>query len=187
MNNSNNIPPQGTVVQKNKKGKFNFVDLTLVIVTVLLVGVIIYLFSPISLIKNWISKETKNIRYEVEFTNVDKQFIENIKAGDTVIDSVSKSPLGTVAVDVDHNTKYSVLGAVPVSTENQENTTNKYTGVMIEYPDRYNVRVIIEAEAGFNEGKGYTINSTRIAVGEKLSLKFPNFVGVGYCVNVIEY
>ena len=45
----------------------------------------------------------------------------------------------------------------------------------------------IEATAVFNEGTGYTVNSTRIAVGERLSLKFPEYANVGYCVNVIEY
>ena len=87
---------------------------------------------------------------------------------------------------MDHNTKYSVLGVELVM--GADNTpTGEYKSVMVEYPDRYNVRVTIEATANFYEGKGYTVNSTRIAVGEKLSLKFPEFAGEGYCVNVIEY
>lgn len=186
MNGSNNTSASTNTAPKKRKGRFNFVDLTLIIVAVLLVGAIVYLVSPVSLIKNWINKEAKVIRYEVEFTNVDEKFIDNIKAGDAVIDGVSKNALGTVIVDVDHNTKYSVLGVEPV-VDADNTPTGEYKSVMIEYPDKYNVRVTIEADANFYEGKGYTVNSKRIAVGEKLSLKFPEFAGEGYCVNVIEY
>ena len=185
MNNSNNTSTSATPAAKKKKGRFNFVDLTLAIVAILLVIAIIYIVSPISLIKNLINKESKNIRYEIEFTNVDEKFIDNIKVGDAVIDGVSKNSLGTVIVEPEHNTKYSVLGAAP-KVDADGNISGDYEGVMIEYPG-YNVRVTIEATAVFNEGTGYTVNSTRIAVGERLSLKFPEYANVGYCVNVIEY
>ena len=184
MNGSNNTPSSVNSATKKGKGRFNFVDLTLVIVAILLLGGIIYLVSPFSLIKDWISKEDKNIRYEVEFTNVDEKFIDKLKAGDVVIDGVSKSSLGTIE-KVDTN-KYSILGVEPVVNDGGEQT-GEYKSVMIVYPDKYNVKVTISASANFYEGKGYTVNSTRIAVGEKLSLKFPEFAGVGYCVNVIEY
>ena len=185
MNGSNNTPTSANSAPQKRKGRFNFVDLTLVIVAVLILGAIIYLVSPISFVKNLINKETKNIRYQIEFTNVDEKFIENIKAGDAVIDGVSKNPLGTV-VGVDHNTKYTELG-VEKEVDEYDNPTGEYKAVMIEYPERYNVKVTIEASSSFYEGKGYTVSSIRIAVGEKLSLKFPEFAGVGYCIDVIEY
>jgi len=189
MNNSNNTT-SSTTSSNRRTAKFNFVDLALIVVAALLIGALIYVFSPISTIKNWVNRETKNIRYIVEFTNVDEAFIDKIKDGDMVVDSVSKSALGSVTGEVDYNTKYSVLQAKKVEPTEEEGgvpSDPEYKGVLVEYPDKYNVRVTVSASAKYFEGTGYTVDSKRIAVGEKMYLKFPNFIGEGYCIDVTEY
>ena len=71
-----------------------------------------------------------------------------------------------------------------VINENPEDGSKKTEGVLAEYPDKYNVIITISAEASYAAEKGYSVNGTRIAVGEKMSLRFPDYVGEGYCIGV---
>lgn len=161
---------------KKKKSGFNFVDLLLIIIAVAIIGGAVYLFSPISFLKGLSSKVNGTLDYTVEIRNVDVVFIENIKENDIVIDSVSKNTIGKV-VAIDHNTKYTEL-------DYRENADGQYEGFLLEYPDRYNISVTITADAEFLAGQGYSINNCRVAVGEKMSLRFRDYVCEGYCVYV---
>ena len=163
---------------KNKKKGFNFVDFLIILIVLAIIVAAVYLFSPISVLKKMSEKTTGTLDYTVEIQNVDIEFIEKIRENDTVIDSVSKNTLGTVRA-IEHNTKYSELD-YRVSSED----TTQYEGYMVDYPDKYNVTVTISAQADLLSGQGYTVNNCRIAVGEKLSLRFTDFVCEGYCVYV---
>ena len=55
---------------------------------------------------------------------------------------------------------------------------------MVEYPDRYNLKVTVTAKAELIEGVGYNVNDRRIAIGEAMSLRFRDFVCEGYCIYV---
>ena len=179
--NTNSTSP----LKKKKNGRFNFIDLTLIIILILVLGTLIYSFSPVSLIRKWTNKDIRNIQYEVEFNNVDKAFIDMIQADDVVINSVTKDSIGTVTmVNPDKYVEYK-----PVKTERVEGeeTITEYTVIPVEYPNKYTVRVTITVSANFSEGTGYSVNATRIAVGEKMALKFPNFKCEGYCVGITEY
>ncbi len=172
--------------EKKKNGRFNFIDFVLIVLAITVIGTLIYVFSPVSLIKNWINKDTRMIEYQVEFTNVDVDFIDSIKEENTVIDAVSKNNLGTVKT-CDANTKYIEYKVSEDKTSDEDgNEITEYKLVPVEYPDRYNVIVTITAAATFEEGEGFIVNSRRIAVGEKLSLKFPDFIGEGYCIRLSE-
>ena len=183
MNGSANTnPATPSNKKKQKKGHFNFVDLTLILILLLAVGVLVYSISPISLIKKWTNRDTRNIQYEIEITNVDEEYIDLIKSNNPVMDAVTKSSLGTVTMV--NKTNY--VEYKPKETVLTEGETEKieYSLVPVEYPNKYNLNVIITVSADFSEGSGYTVNSTRIAVGEKLALKFPDFKCEGYCVGV---
>ncbi len=176
MNHSiNGTSTFGKVKKKNKNGRFNFIDLILVVLILLVIAILIQVFSPISLIKNLASNQTKEIQYTVEFLGVDQEFIDRIKEDDLVINSVTKNNMGTV-VAVDYNTKYSELQYVENGTEGE--------GILSEYPNRYNLLVTISATADYVKENGYSVNATRIAVGEKLDLRFPDYVSEGYCIGL---
>ena len=145
----------------------------LILIALVVVLALIYLFAPFSWIRNIATKDTQKIQYTVELLNVEEAFIDKIRSSDAVVDSVSKNNLGTVML-VDYNTKYSELKYV-----NQQ-------GVLVEYPNRYNVVVTVNVTADYVEGEGYSVNGTRIAVGEKLFLRFPDFVGEGYCIGLVS-
>lgn len=173
-----NVSNKSSIANKEKKKKkgFNFVDILLILIALAIVGGVVYLFSPMSFLKDLTSKINGTLDYTVEIRNVDIMFIENIKENDIVIDSVSKNTLGTVSA-IDHNTKYTEL-------DYQESEDGQYEGVLLEYPDRYNISVTITANADFVDGQGYEVNNCRVAVGEKLTLRFRDFVCEGYCVYV---
>ncbi len=161
-------------VQKNdkKKRRFNFIDLLLILIVVVLVASVIYVFVPRNFIKGIFTDKTVDIEYSIEITGVDKEFIENIKENDIILDGVSKANIGTVkAVNVQEQT---VLKYVDGSNQ----------GTLVPVEDKYDLIVTITAKADFNEGEGYSINGTRIAVGEKINAVFPNYIGQGYCISV---
>ena len=160
----------------NKKShtyRFNFVDLILVLLCISIIVGCTYIFSPNFNFDLFNKKEDVKIQYAVEIQGVDEEFIEMIKEENTVIDSVSKNTLGTV-IAVDHSTKYSVLDYTKIEGE--------YSGVMVEHPDKYNLIVTITADGEYESKVGYSVNNIRIAVGEHLALKFPNFTCECYCI-----
>lgn len=157
---------------KKDRRKFNFIDLLIILAIALLASIVINLFLPNSVFRN--SKRTeKEIQYTVEFLCVDEAFTDMINENDLVIDAVSKYSVGTVMV-VDRNTQY---------TELKYDNENK-VGKLATYDNKYNVLVTISVVAEYNEGEGYSVGGRRIAVGEKFSLRFPNYASEGYCINL---
>lgn len=186
MNSSTNIKQTTASKQQKKKGRFNFIDLTLILILLLIVGVLIYSFSPVSLIKKWFNSDTVNIQYEVELIGVDENVVDLIKSDTLVNDATTKSSLGTVTMV--NKTDYVELKPVTSIRYEGEGEDQKEiienSIVPVEYPNKYNLNVIVTVKADYSEGKGYSVGSTRIAVGEKLSLKFPDYKCEGYCVGI---
>ena len=154
---------------------FNIIDVLIILAVILLGAIVINVVSPTALFGSLVAGKTQVIQYTVEFTGVDRAFVDNIIENDNVVDTVSKFSLGSVAA-VDNNSHYRVL------KYNEELDEGGYT----TYQDKYNVLVTITVTAEYDEGKGYTVGDRRIAVGELMSLRFPNFVGEGYCIGVAD-
>ena len=136
----------------------------------MVIAILFQVFSPISLIKKLSSDQTKEIQYTVEFSGVDAEFVNRIKEDDLVIHSVSKNHMGTV---------------VAVSTEPYYElhfVDSEQKGRPVEHPEKLNLVVTVSVTAQYAEGSGYSVNSTRIAVGEKLALRFPDYAAEGYCI-----
>lgn len=172
MNHSNNgaTAPTG---KKKRNGSWNLMDVLLLLIAIVVIGAIVYLFSPFSWLKNMTSKKEVSIQYTVELSDLDEAFLDKIQENHCVVDSVSKSDIGTVAA-VDYNNKYTELQCVDGA------------GVLVKYPNRYNVIVTISVTADYIEGEGYSVNGFRLAVGEKMSLRFPDYAGEGYCIGLMR-
>ena len=179
MNNSVN---QASVSKKKKSGRFNFIDLIFVLIILLAIATLVYIFSPVSFIEGLVNNESRTVQYTVEISKVDEDFINKIKENDTVVDSVSKNTIGTVTA-VDYNTKYSELQLIETKLDDG---SVKKSGTLVEYPKKYNVIVTITANAEYSSGEGYTVNAKRIAVGEKMSLRFPDYICEGYCIGITQ-
>ena len=160
-------------VKRTKKNKLNVIDIILIVVALVLVATLIYVFLPSSWVKKLTANDSKEIQYTIEFVAVDKAFLKNIDKDQVIYDSVSKSELGKVyAVDYSHPYEELVYDE------------SSGSGVLVPVEGKYNVQVTIIATAQYTEGEGYSVSGTRIAVGEKLFAKFPNFVGEGYCIGL---
>ena len=173
MNGNNNSSTAPKKRMAKKRGRFNLIDFLLVLVLLLIIGALVYVFLPSSVIKNITADKSEEIQYSIEILGVDKEFLDNIKENDVVLDSVSKSNLGTVTA-VDYSIQYTKL----------EYNEEENAGVLSPIPDKYNVIVTISATAKFEEGEGYTVNGVRIAVGEKINARFPEYVCEAYCISI---
>ena len=168
----------GNVKKKSKSekkaGQFSAVDVILILLALLVLGGAALLWLPSS--SALLGREKSvTIEYTVEITNVKDTFIRNVVERDSVMDSVSKHPIGTVS-SVENSTPYTVL--------HYDDATDSVE--MKEYPDAFNLLITIRAEASFVEGVGYTVNDYRIAVGKEMALKVPEFVGTGHCISIRE-
>ena len=162
MNNTNG----STINQKKIKRKFNIVDFLVLILIVAIIGLAVYAVIYWTNVKSlWATNTMDDFQYAVELRGVDQEFVDKINNGDTVIDGVSKNQLGTVD-RVDKIEKY----------------TSFNNGALVEHPDKFNITVYISTPAEYEEGVGYTVNGRRIAVGEIIEMRFPEFSSVAYCV-----
>ena len=159
--------------KKKRTGRFNLVDFFLIMIILLVIVTLIYVFAPFSRLQSLVKKEAKTVEYTVEILGVDESFLNKIKENDTVLNSVSKNQMGTV-IAVDYNTKYTELQYVKQNDQT--------VGVLAEHPSKYNIIITISATADYLEEVGYSIGGDRIAVGEKVSLRFPDYACEGYCI-----
>lgn len=171
MNENNNISTN--TVKRTKNKKFNFIDALLIVVAVTVAATLVYVFLPSSFFKKLLSDDTKEVQYTIEFVAVDEEFLNNVQIDNIVYDSVSKSELGKV-YSVDYSNPYEELV--------YDESTN--TCVLTSVEGKYNVQVTVTATSQYNEGEGYSVSGTRIAIGEKIYARFPNFVGEGYCIGL---
>jgi hypothetical protein len=95
--------------------------------------------------------------------------------GDEALNAVNKASLGRVS---------SIRNDILYAEAYYNSETDEVS--MKEYPDRYNLQVTITADAVFEEGKGYHVKGSRIAVGGQYSLMFPDYIGSGYCISMRE-
>ncbi len=164
----------GAGIKKSvRKRKFNIIDFLLILIVIAVIASAAYIFFPSSIIRNITADKTEEIQYTLELTGVDEEYLESIKEGDTVLDSVSKSNIGTVDA-VDFGIQH---------TELVYSESNK-AGVLSPVSGKYNVIVTVSAAAKYKEGEGYSVNGTRIAVGEKINARFPNYICECYCISI---
>ncbi len=145
--------------------KFNKKMLLLLFVVILLIGISVV----IAAFNRQEKDELVEIEYRVVFENVDEGFREKIKEGEIVYNSRTMAAVGRV-----------------VSVESGENYfVYEYDGesqiIKREYPNRYNIDVVIGVTANFSNGEGYSVEGARIAVGKELEFRFSDFVGRGFC------
>ena len=164
----------GNISHKTKKKRtFNIVDFFIVVAIILAIAILVYAFSPWSQLKKLWALDEVTIDYTIIIRDVDKSDTTKIKKGDVVTNSVTKNPLGTVTN----------IGAITNSTVlDYKGEDEDLQGVLLENPDKYDITVHITAVANYEEGVGYTVNGCRIAVGEELYLRFPQYVHSGFCI-----
>ena len=154
-----------------KNGRFNFIDAILILLILAVVAAIVAYFLP-GISSYFDQGEDYDITYVIEFRGVDSEFVSKILADDVVYDSTYNYKIGTVtAVE---NDNYNVL------TYNEESGVAEYK----PHPELKNIIVTVVGKAKYTAADGFLINGQRIAVGKLLHVKFPEFSGSGYCIDV---
>lgn len=156
---------------KKKKGAFNAVDALIIL---LVAGIAaIFIVSRASVSDD--AGEKIKFEYTVTLECVDKDFVGKVSAGEKVYDASTKTFLGTVS-SVEADEQYSVY----------EYDTESGSMVTRTYPDKYTLKVTVSTNARFVEGVGYRVGDCRVAVGQKMSLRFTDYSASGYCVGMRE-
>lgn len=174
----NNANYGASVTAKKKKKKFNFIDFLIVLLIIAIICVVVYLFSPWAQIEKLWTKDKAELTFFVEIKDVDIEFIDMVKEGDAVIDAVSKNSLGSIA-EAPQVEKAFVYDYVL-------DEHGQMTCVISEQPNKYNITIKINASADFEENVGFTVNGRRIAVGELLDMRLPQYACSGTCVQIYE-
>jgi hypothetical protein len=159
------------VAVKKRAVRFNFIDVLIILAVLLIAAIVVNMFMPLSFFSKFNKTIERQIQFTVEITALDENFIDKVTENQTVIDAVSKYEIGKV-MTVDCNTHYSEL----------QYNESEASGWLSPYADKYNMLVTITVLAEYTEGEGYSVGDRRIAVGEKMSLRFPNFAAEGYCI-----
>ena len=174
----NNNGYGATVAVKKKKKKFNFIDFIIILLIVAIVGVVAYLFSPWAQIEKLWIKDKAELTFSLEIKDVEIEYIDMIKQGDTVVDAVTKNSLGSV-IESPKVEKAFVYDYVL-------DANGQMSCVISEHPNKYNITIRINASADFEEDVGYTVNGRRIAVGEFIDIRLPQYACTAQCIQIYE-
>ncbi len=155
--------------KENRSRRFTVLDGIIILVILAVIGVGIYLIAADKVEGS--AENTVPVTFTVELKGMKDAYVNNIRVGDTVIDSVTKKTIGTVAA----------VEALPYT----EYILNQENGVLEEkaYPGQTTVLLTVSSEAVLG-GLGYTIDGYRLAIGVLHHLQLPHFLGSGYCIGV---
>lgn len=157
-----------------KYGRFNFIDFCLIIIIIAMIATLIVYFLP-NITSGFSDKDEVDLIYVIEFSGIDSEFITNIKSQDAVYDATQNYQIGTVKTVENDNYNVLVYNELTEAAE------------MKSHPELKNIIVTVECKAIYSEREGYLVNGQRIAVGRKYNLRFPSFLGSGYCIDVYTY
>lgn len=155
--------------KENRSRRFTVLDGIIILVILAVIGVGIYLIAADK--AEGSAENTVPITFTIELKGLKDAYVNNIRVGDTVIDSVTKKTIGTVAA----------AEALPYT----EYLLNQENGVVEEkaYPGHTTVLLTISSDATLG-GLGYTIDGYRVAIGVLHYVQLPQFLGSGYCIGV---
>jgi hypothetical protein len=164
---------------KSRKWLFLVLDILLLAAIVATIFFLVVLLTPLNpFAKN--HAETVDVLYAVEFSNVDGDVFELLSSaeGQSVVDAATGKVIGEVRM-VDKRA-YSFYTDVAVK-EGDNYVVGKETSM-----DKYTVTVTLSARAEYEEGVGYTVDNSRVAVGRTYELHFPSYAGSGTCVTLVR-
>ncbi len=153
--------------------KFNVLDI-IIIVAVIFVATVALLLTVPKIHDSAKSGETVRISYTVTFYNVDETVFDKISNGQLVTDIEDGITLGVVSGSPEAESSYDY---VLVTDDSGNNTVKKQEDAF----GKRNITVTVEADAVYSEGKGYSVDGYRVAVGKEMQMRFPNYTDVGYC------
>lgn len=147
-----------------KKHKFNWVDLLVVLLVVLLIAGAVYKFRGNNVTSGTVPMDP--VTYTVQISNTRKGLADAIQPGDTIYDGDSGNAVGTVA-------------SVNVQDARKLMTKDDGTVVWALLEDRYDVTITIEAQAVISGNTCMVNRIYQLNVGSTRSLysKYATWTG----------
>ena len=158
--------------QEKRAWRFTALDLILVIVVLAVIGAAIYFFGPFGNNPDDASEKVE-LLYTIEIKGVEEEYIDNVQVGDTMIESVNKTVIGTITA----------IETMPYT----DHVLNEEAGVIEEkqYPGLVTMLITVQCEAVSTE-RAYTVEGYRLAIGKLNYIQLPRFVGSGYGISLTE-
>jgi len=163
-------------VKSNKNVRFNILDLIIIVGILFIITALVIMALP--KFSNIVESGQKvMISYTLVFEAVDENSFDKIVIGDPLTDTKDGKALGKVSDTPKIEPYYTYVKG---SSEGDIVTAEKKE----DYQGRSNITITVESEATYSEGKGYTVNGYRIAVGKEIGVRFPNYTNVGTCIGI---
>lgn len=161
----------------NRKLRFNFIDLIILLVIGAVVAVLLYVFVFSDKSNAQVNEtEYTKITYEIEVLGIDSKIAESVAgkyAGVPVTEVVQRRAIGNVVEISLH--EYNLPGYNnEIGAENYSTVSNKN-----------NLVVTIEAQA-IESDRAFTVDGYEIRVGQLISFFTPEFQGYGYCITLTD-
>ena len=148
-----------------KRGKFNIVDIFILLVIIGIIGLGIWFFA------NFARGDEVYVYFTIELRNREPGFAELILRDDEIRDSVRNYFLGHVAW----------VEAEPALMVNFDSTTNSFVEAII--PDRYDVFITIRGVG--SESETYVRSHGHdMRIGQPMFIRGRGYAGVGYIVGL---
>ncbi len=148
----------------NKKGKFNIIDLIVILVVVIAVGYVVYAIAG----NIGDGGETVNIQYVIESDVIQSDVVMSLSEGDAVY-----------AEDGTYMGKIKYCEVIPASMEGVDSEGK----VVLTETDDYTLLITVDVGA-VSKKIGYTVGDCKIACGESYTLRCPSLAFEGECVSV---
>ena len=154
----------------NKKVRFGFADVFIILLVVALVGGGFWYFFGGDLLG---SGEDVTVTYEVRITGIRSELTSHINVGDKVFDPVYGEYVGVIE-------KYE-------HPEHAEQVLNKDTGTLEQVPKKgyYDLYITVRADAELKDN-AYYVKDSEIRVGQSVYFRTADFCGEGYCTALSE-
>jgi hypothetical protein len=156
---------------EKKKTRFNFIDAVIILIIIAIIGAAAYLIVN-DMQTNKVSRLTGNMDFTVRISSVDEEALALFDRGVIVKDSVTGAVSGEIfGIDAQKSRYYG-----NVATEGDEG----YIVPVSEYEDKYDVHVIIRANAEKDLRGIQYVNDTKILIGSTVYFKIPSFTSISY-------
>lgn len=175
---------------KKKKHIFNIIDILIIL---LVIGIAMVMYYYMSARNTLASNLEVDVEYVVELKVVDANYVDKIKKGDKVVETVRDQQIGEVM-----NVEISPAYNIATNAETGETYVSYYPplvpsddeNITEEQPEEpkyefYNVKVTIRDTFKRSE-KGYKKNAFTLVTGQSVFLRVPGYIGEGFCISTRE-
>ena len=159
--------------ERKNAWRLNILDVVILLLAAFFVTLLVMYFFP-KTADALAGEKTFDITYTVVFYGIEDDIVDEIVDNLRVVDKKTGAVIGSVTGSPSSDNYY----------EHEIRLDNAGMPVFekVEYSNRSNLTVDITAKATYSEGKGYTVNGTRIACGREYGLRISSaFEGNAVC------